>query len=204
MKTPLLDLVEMQIRVPRGYDGFWSIICEVGADGREFRTRDIDGRSNVSISAVRDYLSRLVAGGWVEVARREMERGSPRNVYRLVRTNREAPRLRRDGSEHPETARDRMWRSMKMLGSWTAGDLAEATRSETTPPVPLQTVKTYVARLVAAGVVLIAHRRGPSSPAVYRLLRNVGAAAPRILRSHAVFDPNSKTVIGIAQAEEVL
>jgi hypothetical protein len=126
------------------------------------------------------------------------------NRYRLARTSRDTPRLRRDGSEYPETARDRMWRAMKMLDTWTWVDLAAATETETLPPVPAETVKSYIRRLDAAGVVQALDKGGPNRPATYRLLRNVGAAAPRILRSHAVFDPNSKTVLGIAEAEEIL
>lgn len=203
MKTPLLDFVELHLQVPRGAEGFWSIIVGLGSGGGEFTLADVDRQSNVHKSAVRDYVERLTAGGWLEVVRKDRIRGVDRNVYRLARQSAQAPRLRRDGSEHPEPARDRMWRAMKMLPTWTSADLAAATAAEDVDPVPVTTVKSYVARLVRAGIVQIMARPGSSSPATYRLLRNVGAAAPRILRAQLVYDPNHNEVLGPAEAEEV-
>jgi len=200
---PLVELVALQMRVPRGHAGFWQIICDLGGGGAPFGLADIDGRSNVDRRNISDYVGRLVRAGYLVISDREPTRTGHRAVYRLVKTAREAPRLRRDGTEYPEPARDRMWRAMKMLGTWTAAELAAATETETLPPVGLVTVKTYVARLVAADVVHIVSRSGPTEAAQYRVLRNIGASAPRILRTHAVFDPNTNTVIGVAEAEEV-
>lgn len=201
---PLLETVALSLRVPRGADGYWSIICDLGRTGASFTLADIDGRSNVDPDTISEYLRRLVKGGWVEPVSTERVGARTFRRYRLVRIGRDAPRLRRDGSEYPETARDRMWRAMKMLDTWTWVDLAAATETETLPPVPAETAKSYIRRLDAAGVVQALDKGGPNRPATYRLLRNIGAAAPRILRSHAVFDPNSNTVLGTPEAEEVL
>jgi hypothetical protein len=201
---PLIEHVALNLRVPRGQDGYWSIIIDLGAGGRAFTLADVDGRTNAGRSIVADYVGRLVKGGWLEIVSTErLPKIGVRHTYRLARTARDAPRLRRDGSEYPETARDRMWRAMKMLDAWTPADLAAATETEALPPVALLTVKSYVWRLDAAGVVQKIDPGKPGIQATYRLLRNIGAAAPRILRTHLVFDPNSNTVLGPAEAEEV-
>ena len=44
---------------------------------------------------------------------------------------------------------------------------------------------------------------GANKQAVYRLFKNLGNEAPKILRCHAVYDPNSETIIGEADAAEV-
>lgn len=202
---PLVDHVALSLRVPRGQDGYWSIILDlVGAGGRTFVLADVDGRTNAGRAVVADYVGRLVKGGWLEIVSTErLPKVGIRHTYRLARSSREAPRLRRDGSEYPEPARDRMWRAMKMLDRWTPTELAAATETENLPPVPLITVKSYVWRLDAAGVVQKIDAGKPGTQATYRLLRNIGAAAPRILRTHLVFDPNSNTVLGAPEAEEV-
>lgn len=205
-KVPLLEHIQMHLRVPRGHEGYWAIITDLGAEGRTFTAADVDSRSNVDRRSIADYLKRLLKAGHLVVAETVPLNGggaAVRHHYRLGRPSREAPRLRRDGTAYPETARDRMWRAMKMLDHWTSAELAEATATDTLEPVGRETVKSYVKHLHAADVVQIVDPGGPFRPAVYRLLRNIGASAPRILRTHVVFDPNSNTVIGAAQAEEV-
>ncbi len=200
---PLVEHVALTLRVPRGQDGFWAIITDLATAGATWTLADVDARSNVDPDTISEYLRRLVKGGWVEVVGSQRFGSITRRSYRLVRTSREAPRLRRDGTAFAETARDRMWRAMKMLDTWTPADLAAATETEASPPVPILTVKTYVWRLDAAGIVQKVDPGKPGTQATYRLLRNVGAAAPRILRTHLVFDPNSNTVLGAPEAEEV-
>lgn len=200
---PLVDLITLSLRVPRGQDGYWSLIMKAGADGALFTLADIDGLTNASRSVVAEYLSRLLKAGYIEIVATEQRTIGTRHIYRLVRTSRDAPRLRRDGTEYPETGRDRMWRAMKMLDSWTWVELSEATETETLAPVPCETVKSYCRHLHAAGVLQMIDKGGPNRPATYRLLRNIGASAPRILRTHAVYDPNSNTVLGVAEAKEV-
>ena len=202
-RRPLLETVALSLRVPRGQDGYWAIITEVGAEGAVWTLADIDKRTNAKRSVVGEYVARLVKSGHVEIVATERDAIATRHLYRIARTSREAPRLRRDGTEYPETARDRMWRAMKMLDTWTWGELADATETETLKAVPPETVKSYCRRLHAADVLQMIDKGGPNRPAVYRLLRNIGAAAPRILRTHLIFDPNSNTVLGVTEAKEV-
>lgn len=202
---PLVEHIALNLRVPRGQDGYWNLIVNASDGGATYFTlADIDGHTNAGRNVVGDYIGRLVKGGYLEIVSTErLPKIGVRHHYRLARTSREAPRLRRDGSEYPETARDRMWRVMKMLESWTPAELAAATETETLPPVPLITVKTYVWRLDAAGVVQMLDPGKPGTQATYRLLRNIGAAAPRVLRTHLVFDPNANVILGAPEAEEV-
>jgi len=197
---PLLDDIALTLRVPRGQAGFWTIINDLAAAQGTFTIADIDSRSCVHRSTVGDYVRRLAKAGYLcEVGRRPMP-GLPRDevVYCLVRTAREAPRLTRAGRELPEPGQETLWRTMKMLGRFDLGQLFDEVTA--VRPMPRVTVQRYCAHLAAAGVL---KRIGTGRRLEYVLARNVGGLAPRILRAHVVFDPNSGTVIGAAEARDV-
>lgn len=192
----LPDQVALNLRLTRGQDAYWALIMDLGRSGGTFSLSDIHRGTGTIRQDIKGHVTRWVRSGHLE----RMDRGR----YRLARPSREAPRVRRDGTELPETGRDRMWRAMKMLDLWTVPELSEETRTETLPPVPLPTARAYVADLAGVGIVQLLERKRAPRASVYRLIRNIGAAAPRILVAHVVYDPNSHTIIGPATAKEVL
>jgi len=194
-----LDLVELNLRVPRGYEGFWTVMCELDHKG-PWTVADVVARSNVSTRTVSQYIERLARAGIAEVvAERPPHRGAfPAKVYRLTRLPTEAPRLSRDGRELPETANQVMWRAMKMLKVFGPAELAEHC-----PGVSLSTVRGYVGLLANAGVLALARKRRPDAEGRYRVARNLGSRAPKILAARIVFDPNAGRVVGEAEAAEV-
>ncbi|MGE4298935.1 MAG: hypothetical protein AB7E47_12985 [Desulfovibrionaceae bacterium] len=174
----------------RGAARYWEIIREIGM-AMPFTIADILGKTcNANRESVRECLCRWRRGGFLERVGKD-ERGA--NVYLLRRDSREAPRLRRDGTELPSTGRDNMWRGMKMLRTFSVADLA-ATSSTESVPVAAETVREYLLFLTRAGYV--ARVKTPAgSPALYRLVRNTGPKPPQIQRVKQLWDPNLRKVV---------
>lgn len=190
-------LAKLTVRVPRGQQAYWEIIREL----RTFTISEIDARCFVHRDTIGDYVRRLVKAGFLVV---EGNRGDA-VVYRLEIDQPNAPRVRRDGTlaAEPGIGQDRMWRSMKMLKTFTAEELASSASIED-ETVTVGTAKEYIKHLQRAGylaVVIAAtpgYRPGTGNPARYRLRPDMitGPLAPQIQRTDWVWDPNRKAVMG--------
>lgn len=202
MTRPILQIVELSASVPRGEDGFWSIIRDLDTKG-PWTVRLVHDRTNVKSSRqVADYVRRLRLGGFAQVVAEVsiLPNGGklpPARLYRLAKCPVIAPRLRNDGSVLPEREHDQLWRAMKMAKDWTVGDL-----SDFCPDIDTNNIYRYCRRLAEAGVL---SRSGSAAEkdVRYRLVRNLGHLAPRILATDFVFDPNTRTVVGTSIAREV-
>lgn len=193
-----VDLVALNLRVPRGYEGFWEVIRSLDETG-EWTVADIVARSNVETRSVSQYVQGLrEAGIAVMVGEVAGGPGFPAKRYRLQQRPIIAPRVRRDGTILPEQSIEIMWRCMKMLKVFTFEDLISSFDKD----VNASTCKNYMNDLCRAGVLARSIKGGPGRPTTYRLVKNVGARAPKVLLSKMVFDPNSRTIIGVAEASE--
>lgn len=184
------------VAVPRGEEGFWQIIGDLDRQGA-WTIRTIIEGTNASPQAVANFVSKLRLGGYAEVIGELPNEHNGRKLwpsytYRLTKRPLRVPRLKADGSPLPETGTEQLWRAMKMSKAFSPEDLAEAC-----PAVGLGTVRSYVAALVAAGIV------SKAGTGRYRLARNLGARAPKILSTKLVFDPNAKAIVGTSVAREV-
>lgn len=201
-RRPYQDYVALNMKVPRGQEGFWSVIRELDGNG-PWTIADVDARCNVSKDTVRDYVKRLERGGFArEDGVVSAYRGGLTKLYRLTRHQVDTPRLQRDGTELPETINSLLWRTMKMVKLFSAAELAQAAATEARP-VRVSTATAYLKHLHAAGIVQTVRPRQGSRAAHYRLARNLGAKAPMILAAKAVYDPNEDKVVGVADALEV-
>jgi len=184
--------VKLTARVPKGHQGFWDIIRDL----RTFTVRDIDQRSNVAKATVQDFVGRLVKGGYI---RHVATQATGAKVYDLVADQPEAPALRRDGTPAQVTglANEQMWRTMAMLGDFTAADLAIAASTDTVP-VGRLTARDYCLALHRAGYLVTVDGGVPRRASTYRLLpsRRTGPRAPQIQKTKWVFDPNTGHVAG--------
>lgn len=190
-------LAKLTVRVPRGNQAYWEIIREL----RTFTLSDIDSRCFVRRDTIGDYVRRLVKAGFVAI---EGMCGDA-VMYRLEIDQPDAPRVRRDGSIANEigVGQDRMWRSMKMLKTFTAEELA-ASASLGPETVTVGTAKEYLKHLQRAGYLTIVvaatpgYRSGTGNPARYRLRPDMitGPLAPQVQRTDWVWDPNRKAVMG--------
>ncbi|RWO83970.1 MAG: hypothetical protein EOS18_03750 [Mesorhizobium sp.] len=193
---PLVDMIKLSLVVPRGEAGFWSIILDLDKKGT-WTGKQVADRTNVSRNIVNDYLRRLSIGGFTEIVEQTTTGRMGRNVrpaivYRLLKRPTRAPRLRRDGSLIAETAKEQLWRAIRMAKEFNALDLPQLCASDVKPA----TAKSYVYALAACGVLV---GKWPN----YRLRLNVGSAAPKILTTRFVFDPNKNVVLGSSVAREV-
>ncbi len=197
-RRPLLDMVQASLVVPRGEDGFWAIVLDLDRAG-DWTVRMVADRTNVATGIVGKYVRKLLAGGYAELVGetpRPHRNLAPAKVYRLVKKPVIGPRLRPDGTELAETANDQLWRTMKMSKAFSSLDLADLC-----PRVSHSAARGYIFALAAAGVV--AKVSGKGDEARYRLVRNLGLRAPRILRAKLVFDPNANVVVGASVTREV-
>lgn len=99
-----------------------------------------------------------------------------------------------------EPLADTLWRTIKMAQSFTARELAQLASSEG-DPVTTSAASRYCARLADAGILTRTTRR--RTDVGYRLIRNVGAAAPKLVAVDIVYDPNSRAFVGPGVAREV-
>lgn len=198
------ERLAISVVVPIGEEGLWRIIRELDAEG-PWRIADVDARSRVNKGTVSDYVKRLRLGGYVQaVGEREHPRPwfGPATTYRIARQSKDAPRLGKAGEVLPEPLIEVLWRTMKMVKTFTTTELIKLVETPERP-INARTVRGYVIRLARVGVIGRVGGTGRGSEVRYRLLRALGAKAPKILQSHIIFDPNSGEVIGEASAVEV-
>ena len=197
-------------RVLRGHGHLWSVIQRLGRNGASFTLTQVDQAANGHRDTVRDYLKRLVRAGYLEVAGWTGPHRARAPLYRLVKTARQAPRLRRDGTECAPTRQQAMWnilRGPQARAGITAFDLRLAASTERVPITP-QSAKTFLRRLHKAGylIVLREAKSGPDGcPAVYRLPpgNDTGPLAPMILSTKLVYDQNQDRIAGEPELREV-
>lgn len=205
MSRILKFLVPPGKRVLRGHEHFWSVIRELDARG-PWAIGDVHSLTNsVDRSTVRDYVKRLVAGGFAHVTATGTE-VQPR--YRLIKAPLVAPKLRRDGSVAVQgRGQVQMWnviRGPMSREGFTFKDLALYGSTEALA-VKEVSAKSYVKHLAAAGYLLCVRKGRPQHPAVWRLkpAMNTGPKPPLILRTQIVFDQNRNEAIGPVTAREV-
>jgi len=191
------------IRHGESRDAIWAAIRELVI----FTVRDIWLLTHLSKASIQDYLQGLTAAGYTEVdGTRPADYGSRANVYKLTRdVGIEAPRVRRDGSLVTQgLGRELMWRTMRILGEFSARDLA-VTASTEDCQVAEKEAKDYSHFLHKAGyLALVRAGKGTGNGGVlnrYRFIkaRFSGPKPPMIQRVKAVYDPNLEKVVWSSQ-----
>jgi hypothetical protein len=202
-KRSYVEMVQLTAAVPRGHAGFWSIILGLDAVG-PWRLCDVDQRTNVDRASSKDYVHRLERGGFVHrIGEGPGHKGKgTATLWRLLKSPFEAPRLDRAGNELQEPLEALMWRTARIVKTFTASELASMA-SLPDREVRLGLARRFVSVLAAAEIL---RPVGPASGPVertYRLVRDLGPLAPSISRTQMVFDPNSRQVIGTPVLDEV-
>lgn len=174
----------------RGQQRFWQVITELAKHG-SFGLSAVVDQTNADRSTVSNYVHRLVRAGFLVVSQ---GRPGSANSYTLVRSSRYAPKVSADGTLIPPTKRESMWRTMRMLKTFSAQDLAVAASTEGAQ-LRLYDVKDYLKYLCRAGYVRMI--RGETGPATYRLLpgKITGPLPPQVQRVRQVYDPNLGQVV---------
>lgn len=174
-------------------DNMWKLMMEF----KTFTVNEIATKCTVSNSNVSLYLRLLETAGYVSVKRDPNRLNRTLNTYTIVKRQRETPRIRKDGSEVKQgRGTEQMWRSMKMLKSFTPKDLHVAS-STAEIAVKLATAKDYIAHLLRADYLHVIEKSTPKKQARYALKRSkyTGPKPPQIQRVKQVFDPNLGKVV---------
>ena len=175
-----------------GRDLIWAAIRRQDQNAG-WRVTDLVLATRLPRHTIRDYLTGLRAAGYVTS---QAEAGAPHErLYRLVRDcGVDAPRVRRDGTLLPPTGRERMWRAMRILGSFGVVELRHAA-SEGGPAVSQGEAEHYCRALCQAGYL----KRLASQRYLFVGAMDSGAHAPQILREYRVYDPNLDRIMWTSQ-----
>lgn len=98
--------------------------------------------------------------------------------------------------QRAQTKRGDLWRAMRMLRRFTAGDLCAVCETDRR-----DAVVTFLSQLRRAGFVTIAHQGNQAyhQPNAFRLARDTGPRPPALLaKRHSMFDPNTETEYSFA------
>lgn len=177
----------------------WEVIRKQAQD---FTGPGIERATRIDLATIRTYIQVLERGGFIEQIN-ERTRFTERQHYQLLRdVGVEAPRLNRQGKVVPATGNENMWRTMRIMGEFTAAELA--IRSSTADiRVAEQTAKAYLHALAVAGYLVIVEEghpfvrgKGPRQTK-YRLVARMytGPRPPMIQRTKCVYDPNLAKVM---------
>jgi hypothetical protein len=162
----------------------WSEIRRLGT----FTVEAVEKKCDAHHRAVVDYVIGLTRAGYVQ----QLADGQ----FRLVRdTGAEAPMLRRDGQELNDTrGREALWRTMKMLDTFTAQELSLHASTEECP-VSERSANYYLTALRQAGYLAPAGRAA-GRRARFKLLRSRAKALPPLVQVVTqVYDPNENKVV---------
>ncbi|MDN3524322.1 hypothetical protein QWY79_03470 [Halomonas sabkhae] len=172
----------------------WEIIRALHADGQRITTRDawLLIPDSMPRTRVNDYFRSLAAGGYLECLNPERKPGVAAEFALIRDVGVEAPRVRRDGSVPPVPGREQLWRTLRIIGDFTAAGLAEAA-STPESPIARNTAEEYCHFLQKAGYLQLSRPGSPGIAARYRLVHSrwTGPLAPMIQRTKCLFDPNT-------------
>ena len=199
----LPELVALNMRVPRGNDAFWREIRRLDVAG-PWTVADVVGLTNVTTRTVSQFVESLREAGYAAVVDVQPHyRGArPKNVYRLLKRPVPTPRFDRRGRELPETQIETLWRTMKMAKTFTRSELVTYASNEGRE-INKSTARNYVSELSRVGILAKMSPGGPCLEARFRLVRNLGVQAPKVLTARVVFDPNVNAMVGEAEGREV-
>ena len=180
-------------------DTAWKAIREK----KVFTVRDIHMETTLDISTIRDYLTGLTKAGFLE---KEDVQSLPDTVsrnkapeYTLVKdVGADAPRVRKDGTLVTQgQGRINMWRSMKIMKTFTTQELA-VTASTPTCTVKHATAEDYCYHLNKAGYL------GKIEKGMYFFINSqfTGPKPPMIQRVKRVWDQNLKKVMWPEDGQE--
>lgn len=202
----MLELELKDVRL-RGHDHYWDLIRSLGKDSGTFTVKDVVGATTAHHSTVDDFMRRLQRAGIIAAAGLQGEGHWAQKQFRLVESPRETPSLRRDGATGDYgRARQNMWNIIRgpQGRSGIAGDDLAMLAGTEDVTIAVTSAKEFLQRLAKAGYLTVAQKAANNRLTRYRLKpsMNTGPLAPKLLRARMVYDPNNRTVVGNATAEE--
>ncbi len=175
-------------RKPQGRDGIWTCVRALKGD---FTVNDIVDQTGIPVATVRDYLKALAAAQILEIVSTKRNNPNSAYIFRLIKNpGSETPRIRDDGTNVTQgLGVEAMWRTIKVLSSFTAEELALTASTDGTA-IKKNTAMDYLKHMMRAGYV-----RRHAGRYSFVKSKDPGPLAPQIQRVKQVFDPNSKKVV---------
>lgn len=176
----------------------WNVMREL----REFGISELEDRTRICEATIHGYVAALAKGKYLE-RKSDPVLYPPRKGAHIAKARYalindvgvEAPRLNAKGEVSRQgCGREQMWRTMRILGSFTTQDLAvSATTEECT--VNVGSAREFLKYLAKAGYIVQRQRGG-----AWRLVKNTGPRPPVIQKLPQVFDPNTGKVVWTGKA----
>ena len=164
----------------------------------QFSVADLRYDTALGLDTIRDYVTGLSNGGYLKKDGEREVNGRISTLYTLINdVGTAAPRVRKNGTLVTQGRGNQlMWRTMKVLGTFTARDLA-LTASLEECQIKQLSASSYCQQLHKAGYLAVAHGGKSAAPALYRLIPNkyTGPQAPMIQKIKQIFDPNLGEVV---------
>lgn len=187
-------------RFAQGRDVIWTNIRALGRGGKGFTVSAVAGKCGEEINraTIKTYMTDLARAGVLDQAP-----GAPGKaaIYTLIGDpGGEAPRVtRHEAAVARDLRTEAMWRTMKKLSAFTAGELALCASTFKTPVGEIA-AKDYLKYMKHAGYVREVAKAvsgAAGKPARYAFMRgrDPGPKPPRIQRVKRVVDPNTNTVV---------
>lgn len=189
------ERIAVNLRLPRGEEGFWSIIRALDEQG-PWTVPMVEGESNRRQSQVSAYVRKLVKARIATVCAREGGRARAKR-YRLLEQPAAAPRLKPDGTPIGLSRQQCLWNAMRALDAFSVRELAYAA-SQPRQKVKEPAAARYVELLAKAGyLVLVKPRANLRGRNFWRLKPSMdsGPLSPTILRAAAIYDRNRRQVV---------
>lgn len=188
--------LESSAPAPTDRERIWAAIREFARAGKDFTRLEIALATRLPSrgSAMSDYLKGLERAGFVGVVS-EKKRGVS-HLYTLLRdAGVDAPRVNKAGGILQPSGRSRMWKTMRILGTFSARELASAA-SLKDAPVAVAEAEYYCNWLCRGGY--LRSNGGTASTSrrwTFLAAMNTGPKAPQILRVKKLYDPNRDAVV---------
>lgn len=154
----------------------------------------------VPLNTIRSYLQGLEMAGYIEFSgtRKNKTSGGTVNCYKLINNcGVEAPRVRKDGSPVLQGIwREQLWRTMKILKTFSFRELAIASSTEE-HGVKESDTRRYVQFLHQAGYVNLINKETTTTPVRYRFnpRKDTGPKPPQVQRLKTLYDPNLEKIV---------
>lgn len=176
----------------------WAVMREL----REFTVAELEDRTRVCEATIHGYIAALTKGKYLE-RKSDPALYPPRKGGHIAKARYalindigvDAPRINAKGEESRQGCiREQLWRTMRILGSFTTQDLIVHATTEDCA-IKLGSAREYLKYLAKAGYIVQRQRGGP-----WRLVKNTGPRPPVIQQIPQVFDPNLGTVVWTGKA----
>jgi hypothetical protein len=165
-----------------------------------FTAPELIRNTKLKSRTVQSFIKALATAGYITPkSTLTCKQGHIVTLWHLVRdTGVEPPAITKAGRASTRgRTRDQLWRTMKMLTEFDAGDLALHASTET-HPVTIRAASAYTYQMHHAGYLVCMRAWQRNSPSRFRLLpsKNTGPRSPRIVGAPTgagfrIFDPNT-------------